>query len=178
MDGSSVRPLVLASLMAALMAVGAFVAIPVGPVPIVLQNFFVLLAGLLLGPAWGLASVLVYIFLGAVGLPIFAGGGGGLAHFAGPTGGYLLGYVPAVAVTGAVSRAGKSTAADAVAATLGALVVYAAGVPWLALVAHMSAARAAAVGLVLFLPGDALKVALAVVVARWARPLAADPGRT
>ncbi len=174
MDRSALRSLVLASIMAALMAAGAFVAIPIGPVPIVLQNFFVLLAGLLLGPAWGVASVLVYLFLGAVGLPIFAGGSGGLAHFAGPTGGYLVGYVPAVALTGAVSRAGRSAVADAWAATLGALVVYAVGVPWLGLVAHLTPAKAAAVGLLPFLPGDALKIALAVGVARWARPLAAD----
>jgi len=177
MDRFRLRLLVLASLMAALMAAGAYIAVPIGPVPIVLQNFFVLLAGLMLGPTWGLASVLVYLFLGAVGLPVFAGGAGGAAHFAGPTGGYLLGYLPAVVVTGALSRGAGSALAYAWAATLGALVVYAAGVPWLAVAAHLTPARAVAVGLLPFLPGDALKVALAVGVARWARPLVTDPGQ-
>jgi biotin transport system substrate-specific component len=177
MDRLGLRSLVLASLLAALMAAGAYIAIPIGPVPIVLQNLFVLLAGLLLGPAWGLASVLVYLFLGAVGLPVFSGGSGGIAHFAGPTGGYLLGYIPAVAVTGWLARRGKSSVADAWAATAGAMLVYAAGVPWLAMTTHMTAAKAATVGVLPFLPGDALKVAVAVAVARWARPLLDNPGQ-
>ncbi len=128
MESLKLRGMVLASLFTALMAVGAYISIPVGPVPMVLQNMFVLLAGLLLGPAWATASVLLYLFLGAVGLPVFSGGGGGLAHFAGPTGGYLLGYLPAVAVTGAISRAGKSPFISAAAAITGDLLVYAAGV--------------------------------------------------
>lgn len=175
MERTQLRGMALASLMAALMAVGAYVAIPVGPVPIVLQNFFVLLSGLLLGPSWGLASVLVYLLLGLLGLPVFAGGGGGFAHFAGPTGGYLVGYIPAVVVAGGLSRRGRSPAADAWAAALGALAVYAVGVPWLAFVARLGPAGAAAAGLLPFLPGDALKVALAAAAARWARPLVGEP---
>jgi biotin transport system substrate-specific component len=174
MDRSTLRCMVLASLMAALIAVGAYVSIPAGPVPIALQNMFVLFAGLLLGPAWGAASVLLYLFLGAVGLPVFAGGGGGLAHIAGPTGGYLLGYLPAVAVTGAVSRAKRLPFADADAAILGDLLVYAAGVPWLMLVTHLSLQKAVIAGFAVFIPWDALKIAAAVVVARWARPLAME----
>ena len=68
---------VYASLLAALTAVGAYLAIPIGPVPIILQNMFVLLSGLLLGSRWGLASVGVYVLAGACGLPVFAGGLGG-----------------------------------------------------------------------------------------------------
>jgi len=82
------------SLMAALIAVGAYIAIPIPivPVPIVLQNLFVLLAGLLLGSRWGLASMGLYLLAGSIGLPVFSGGRGGLAHFLGPTGGYLIGF--------------------------------------------------------------------------------------
>ncbi len=177
MERSKLRSMALASLMAALTAVGAYISIPVGPVPIALQNMFVLLAGLLLGPAWGTASVLLYLFLGAAGLPVFTGGGGGLAHFAGPTGGYLLGYLPAVAVTGAISRAGKSPFADAAAAVLGDLLDYAAGVPWLMLATHMSVGKAVTAGFAVFIPGDALKIAAAVAVAHWARPLAMERTR-
>ncbi len=68
------RPLVYTALFVALISVGAFIAIPIGPVPIVLQNMFVLLAGLLLGPAWGTACVAVYLLVGLAGLPVFAGG--------------------------------------------------------------------------------------------------------
>ena len=70
---SQLRMMVYASLLAALIAVGAYLAIPIGPVPIVLQNLFVLLAGLLLGSRWGAASVAVYLLAGACGLPVFAG---------------------------------------------------------------------------------------------------------
>jgi biotin transport system substrate-specific component len=73
-SSNQLRMMVYASLFAALTAAGAFLAIPIGPVPIVLQNMFVFLAGLLLGPRWGLASVAVYLLAGAFGLPVFAGG--------------------------------------------------------------------------------------------------------
>ena len=81
------RRTVQASLFAALIAAGAFLAVPIGPVPIVLQNMFVLLAGLLLGPRWGLAGVGIYLLAGAIGLPVFAGGTGGIGRMLGPTGG-------------------------------------------------------------------------------------------
>src|SRR4030067_297492 len=95
---------VLASLMAALTAVGAYIHIPIGPVPIVLSGLFVLLSGLLLGSRWGLISILVYLLVGAIGIPVFAGGKGGFAHFFGPTGGYLFGYALAAWVTGLISE--------------------------------------------------------------------------
>ena len=93
-----------AALLAALTAVGAYIAIPIGPVPIVLQNLFVYLMGLLLGLRWGLAGIGVYLLAGAVGLPVFSGGRGGLGHLIGPTGGYLVGFVPAVAVVGFITE--------------------------------------------------------------------------
>ena len=96
---NQLRMMVYASLFAALTAVGAFLALPIGPVPIVLQNMFVFLAGLLLGSRWGLASVGVYLLAGAVGLPVFAGGLGGLGRLIGPTGGYLIGYLPTVFIS-------------------------------------------------------------------------------
>ena len=80
---TQLRMTVYASLMAALTAAGAYLSIPIGPVPIVLQNLFVFLSGLLLGCRWGLASVGVYLLAGALGLPVFAGGAGGLARLVG-----------------------------------------------------------------------------------------------
>ena len=87
------RQMVYASLLAALTAAGGYIQLPIGPVPIVLQNLFVLVAGLILGPRWGLTSMGIYLLLGLVGFPVFAGGKGGLAHLMGPTGGYLLGFL-------------------------------------------------------------------------------------
>jgi biotin transport system substrate-specific component len=85
--------MVYASLLAALTAATALISIPVGDVPVVLYNFFILLMGLLLGRRWGTASIAVYLLAGSLGLPVFAGGKGGLAILLGPTGGYLIGFL-------------------------------------------------------------------------------------
>jgi len=171
-DSNQLRMTVYASLFAALVAVGAFISIPVGPVPIVLQNFFVLLAALLLGPRWGLAAVSVYLLAGICGLPVFAGGTAGIGRILGPTGGYLLGYLPAVFITAYISRKGGSrTWADIVAMICGSLLVYGCGVPWLKVVTGMSFSKALVVGMVPFLLGDALKIAAAIPVVKALRPI-------
>lgn len=166
------RSMVYASLMAALTAVGAYIAIPIGPVPIVLQNLFVMLTGLLLGSRWGLISIGIYLLAGAVGLPVFAGGTGGIAKFLGPTGGYLLGFAAAVYLIGLISERGRgSVAVDVLAMLVGSLVIYATGVGWLKVVTSMSLAKAASVGMLPFLIGDALKIGVAIPIARAVRPL-------
>jgi len=166
------RMTVYSALMAALTAAGAFIAVPIGPVPIVLQNMFVFLTGLLLGSRWGLASVGVYLLAGAVGLPVFSGGTGGLGRFVGPTGGYLIGYLPAVFIIGLIAeRTGRRPVTDIMAALCGAVVVYLFGVPWLKTVTGMSTAKALMAGMFPFLPGDAIKIAAAVAAARVLRPL-------
>jgi biotin transport system substrate-specific component len=166
------RNIVLASMMAALTAVGAYLHIPVGPVPIVLQNLFVLLAGLLLGPRWGLASIGVYVLVGACGLPVFAGGKGGLAALAGPTGGYLAGYVLAALVVGWVAQHGpRRLLWDALAVIVGTLVIYGCGIPWLKLVTSWSWGKTLMVGLTPFVLGDAVKATAAVMLARVLRPM-------
>lgn len=166
------RAMVQASLFAALTAVGAYLAIPIGPVPIVLQNMFVFLAGLLLGPRWGSASVALYLLAGICGLPVFAGGTGGIGRFAGPTGGFLVGYLPAVALVGWVARRRKGgVGRDVAAMALGAAALYACGVPWLAAVTGLPFAKALAVGVLPFLPGDAVKIVAAALIARSVRPL-------
>ena len=168
----SLRPMVHAALFVALISVGAFIAIPIGPVPIVLQNMFVLLAGLVLGPAWGTACVAVYLLIGMAGLPVFAGGTSGIGKLFGPTGGYLLGYLPAVLVTGAISNApGKTLFRDILAMIAGSVVLYGIGVPWLKLAFAVSWGQALTLGLLPFLFGDAVKIAAAVVMARNIRPL-------
>jgi biotin transport system substrate-specific component len=132
---------------------------------------FVLLAGLLLGAGWGLASVILYLGLGALGLPVFAGGGAGLAHLFGPTGGYLASYVPAVFVTGLLSAGGHSLGRDVVAAAVGSIIVYAGGVPWLMQVTGLDLRKALLAGCLPFLPGDAIKIAAAGLLSRGLRPM-------
>ena len=166
--GSAVRGIVAGAAFTALTAVGAYIAIPIGPVPIVLQNFFVLLAGLLLGPLRGLASIAVYLLIGAIGLPVFAGGTGGIGHFFGPTGGYLVGFLPAVYIAGLLSGRGPRThtARNLAALAAGACAVYLVGVPWLKAVTGMTWTSSLAAGLLPFIPGDVVKVIAAAFTAK------------
>ena len=189
---------ILACVFAALIGVGAFVSIPLPftPVPIGLQTLFVLLTGLVLGPLWGASAVALYLLIGILGLPVFAAGTGGLAHIAGPTGGYLVGFLPAAVVTGLIAggigsrwangRRSRGTAGrangtgvsgsargriawDVVAVAAGTVVIYACGVPWLKMVADMPWIAALTSGLVPFMPGEAVKAAAAVALAPAAR---------
>ena len=169
---SQLRMYVFASLLAALMTAGAYISIPVGPVPIVLQNMFVFLAGLLLGSRWGLVSVGVYLLAGACGLPVFAGGMGGIGRIVGPTGGYLVGYLPAVFIIGYLSQKGAARLSiDMMAMICGTIVLYACGVTWLKILTGMTWSKALAVGMLPFLIGDALKIAAAAAIARGLRPV-------
>jgi biotin transport system substrate-specific component len=174
MDASTqhLKRMVYAALMAALTAAGAYIAIPVGPVPIVLQNLFIMLAGLLLGGRWALISVGVYLLAGAVGLPVFAGGTGGIGKFVGPTGGYLMGFAAAAYLIGLISECGRGRVAiDVLAMVAGTLVIYTFGVAWLKVVTGMSFSTAFGVGMFPFLIGDAFKIAAAVPIAKALRPI-------
>ncbi len=166
------RMVVLASLMAALTAVGAYIYVPIGPVPIILATLFAVLSGLLLGSRWGAASMALYLLVGAIGLPVFAGGRGGFVHFMGPTGGYLLGYLVASWITGFISeRSRGGMILDIIAVIAGSLALYALGVPWLKLVAQMSWTKALIVGALPFLIGDAIKACVILILARSVRPI-------
>ena len=169
---------VFAVLFAALTAMGAFIAIPIGPVPIVMQNLFVMLAGLLLGWRWGLASVGIYLLAGLCGLPVFAGGQAGIGRLVGPTGGYLIGYLPAVYLIGRFgARPDRRWVRDIAAMVLGTLVLYTCGIAWLKVITGLSWPKALAVGMLPFLIGDALKIAAAVPIARALHPVMQAHGR-
>jgi biotin transport system substrate-specific component len=169
---NQLRMIVFASLLAALMAAGAYLAIPIGPVPLVMQNMFVFLAGLLLGSRWGAASVAVYLLAGLCGLPVFAGGMGGIGRLVGPTGGYLVGYLPAVFLMGFISeKAAARIGYDVLAMICGTIVLYACGVSWLKILTGMTWAKALTVGMFPFLIGDALKIAAAALIAKALRPV-------
>jgi biotin transport system substrate-specific component len=166
------RMTVYASLLAALIAVGSYISVPIGEVPIVLQNLFVMLTGLLLGSRWGLAAVAVYLTAGALGLPVFAGGTGGIGRFAGPTGGYLIAYLPAVYVIGFISEKGKHRMVfDVIGMIFGAALVYALGVPWLKIVSGMTFSKAMLVGMYPFLIADVVKIIAAASIAKALRPV-------
>ncbi|MDM8523264.1 biotin transporter BioY [Desulfococcaceae bacterium HSG8] len=174
-QSEQLRMTVYASLLAALIAAGSYIAIPVGPVPIVLQNLFVMLAGLLLGSRWGLASVAVYLLAGACGLPVFAGGTGGIGRLVGPTGGYLISYLPAVWLIGVITEKAKGRVLFDIAAMICATaIVYTLGVTWLKIVTGMTFVKSLAAGMYPFLLGDILKIAAAVAIAKALRPVIAE----
>jgi biotin transport system substrate-specific component len=169
------------ALFAALIAAGTFIAVPLpfSPVPIVLQNLFAVLAGLLLGPVLGAAAVAVYLLVGAIGVPVFAGATGGFVHFFGATGGYLAGYLLSAIVAGLVAGKPHSDRKTALwrlslAAILGFLVVYVPGVLRLKAVIGADWHKALAVGFLPFLVGDLVKAVIAVAVAPRLRRMAAD----
>jgi len=171
---TNLRTTVAAAGFTALIAIGAYISIPIGPVPIVVQNFFVLLSALLLGSRIALSSVFVYLFLGSLGLPVFAGGTGGIGHFFGPTGGYLIAYLPAVAITGLIARRPVHKAVSTLnpaflqfaALITGTLCIYLIGVPWLKYATQMSWKAAIGAGAVPFILGDFLKVVVAFLIGR------------
>lgn len=170
---SNLRMMVFASLFAALTAVGAYiqVPIPISPVPVTLQVFFVLLAGSMLKSKWGSLSMLVYALLGISGLPVFAGGSSGIGVLLGPTGGYVIGFILAAYIIGKlserlehVSRPGLIML-NAFNMSIGVLVIYACGASQLMLVANLGLGTALALGVVPFLPGEIIKTVVAAYIA-------------
>lgn len=150
---------------ALLTALGAFVRIPLPftPVPVTLQTFFVLAAGIYLGSRDAALSQLGYLALGAVGLPVFAGGAG-LGHFLGVTGGYLIAFPIAAALVGAALRPGDSAARATVVCVAATLLILALGALGVAASLGVGTERALALGVLPFLPGGAVKVAAAVAL--------------
>jgi biotin transport system substrate-specific component len=163
--------LVWTALLAACIAVGAWLQLPIGPVPITLQPLFVFLAGYLLGPGGGAAAVALYVAAGVLGLPVFAGGALGIGVLLGPTGGYLVGMVGAAAVTGLAAPRGAPLGwtRGLIFGALAVVVNYAVGAARLAQVLDLSVRQALVVGVAPFVALDAAKVVVALVVARHLR---------
>ena len=134
--------------------------LPFTPVPLTLQNFAVLLVGLVLGSRKGFAALALYLAEGAVGLPFFnPAGPGGIAQLLGPTGGYLIAYPVVAFVAGWLWEHGnRSFSRAAIAAVAAEIVLFAGGVSWLMLIAHVRFLQAAAFGLYPFLLAEVIKV--------------------
>ena len=177
----NIRSTVLISLFAALIAAGAYITVPIGPVPITLQTFFILTAGILGGRKIGVSAVTIYLIAGALGLPVFSGGTGSIAHFFGPTGGYLLASIPAVYVTGLFSELGSKmyhllfnqkaqlmrsviiqTFLVTIGTLFGSLIFYFIGVPWLKVILQIDWGKAYGLGMGPFIIGDIIKMISAI----------------
>jgi biotin transport system substrate-specific component len=146
---------------------GAYIRIPVPgtPVPITLQTFFVVLSGAVLGSRLGIFSQAGYIFLGAIGLPVFQGYASGTAHILGPTGGYLVGFMAASFLTGKILE-GESRNLFKITASfaIGNAVLYSLGIIWLMLIYRINLVSAIAIGVLPFFTVELAKIFLAAVV--------------
>ncbi len=164
------RQLVLAALFGALTAVGAFLKFPLGFVSFTLQFLFTALAGITLGPKWGAASQAVYVALGLAGLPVFTQGGG-LSYALQPSFGFLLGLIPCAAVVGALAGEGGKPRRTIPACLAGLGVLYLVGVPYMGMILNLLLGKGLPVwslvrdGMLIYLPGDAVKIALTVAAA-------------
>ena len=163
-DIGQFRPLFLILVGSLLLTVSAKVQVPFYPVPMTLQTLVVLLIGVAFGWRMGSATVLAYLAQGALGFPVFAGTpekGLGLLYMAGPTGGYLLGFALAAATTGWLAERGldRSALGTAFAMVAGNVVIYVCGLVWLSSFVGME--KAVAFGMLPFLFGDLMKIALA-----------------
>ncbi len=165
----NLRVIVYTALFTALITIGGYLSFPIpfSPMPIVLSDLFVMLAGFFLGSTTGLSSVVLWIFLGTIGLPVFAGGKAGVAVLVGPTAGFLLGYMACAFVVGFISTRGKaSILKDFVALITGIVLMYAFGVPGLKLVLGLTWGKALAAGLIPFIPGTVIKMIVALALTK------------
>lgn len=154
----------LSALMTAALCILAPLSIPIGPVPITLSVLVVCLFPYLVGAKLGAASVALYLLIGAIGLPVFSGFEGGLQKLIGPTGGYLLGYIPLVLIGGAFIEKSERRVAHILGLGLGLLVCYALGTLWLCVYLKIGFLFALSKAVLPFLPIDAVKLLLAAAI--------------
>lgn len=174
----STKDLVFCGIFAALIAIGAFLKIPIPPVPISMQSFFVSIAGIFLGKRLGLCSVAVYIFIGLIGIPVFTSGGGIMYVFT-PTFGYLLGFMLAAYLTGALikNRTNPSFKELSIAVFSGAFVLYVVAIAYYFLLTQLYFGTDFVLSSVLwsffiiFIPGDVAKSIIAILIGKKLLPI-------
>lgn len=164
------RNLAAAALICALIMAVAPLRFEIGAVPVTLQTFAVFLAALLLPAPWAGSSMALYVALGTIGLPVFSGGTGGAAVLAGPTGGYLLGFIIGAAAGAATrealtKRGASALVADIAGVAMVVVCVYALGVVQLSIVAGLGLPQALVAGTIPFAFVDIAKAAVAIAVA-------------
>ncbi|WP_306480010.1 biotin transporter BioY [Mediterraneibacter sp.] len=164
---NTTRQLTMIGLMTAVTCILGPLSIPLpfSPVPITLTNFAVFLSIYILGMKHGTISLLIYLALGTIGLPVFSSFSGGLGKLAGPTGGYLFGFIFLALIHGFfMQRFPKKTLASVIGMSLGMTVCYLFGTIWLAVQMNLTFTAALAIGVLPYLIGDAAKIILAAII--------------
>ncbi len=180
------------ALFTALICIGGLIKIPLGVVPIVIQNAMCVLTAIILGGIYGGMPTLIFVIAGVIGLPIFSGGTGGFAVLMGPTGGFLIGYVMAAFIAGFIAgtpsvtekKLSKKTVIKvSIAMILGMIILYIPGIIWFAhwatangkLPAEKTAlAYTMGAAVLPYIPGDILKIIVGIPVALKVRPILAQ----
>lgn len=159
-----VYALTMTALMSAVTCVLAPLAIPIGPVPVTLVNLVIYLSLYLLGGRLACFSCLVYVLLGLAGMPVFAGFTGGAGKLLGPTGGYILGYLVMSAISGVFVDRFGSRVLHGVGMVLGSALCYGLGTIWYCISAQTNPAAALTLCVLPFIPGDAVKIGIALTL--------------
>ena len=173
---TSVYTLCATALMTAILCVLAPITIPIGPVPISLSMLVLVISIYLLGTKWAMISCIVYLVIGMIGLPVFSGFSGGFAKLAGPTGGYLIGYLFLILIGGLFISFSekrfekkKSIPLAFVGLVIGTLVLYAFGTVWFMILMDADLAYALTVCVLPFIPFDIVKLILGIILGRTIR---------
>lgn len=160
------RKMIFCALFAAILCVLAPITLPIGPIPLSLATFIIYLAAALLGWRLGAVAVLVYILIGAIGLPVFSGFSGGFQKIAGVTGGYIVGYIPCALLTGFFVQKFKGRVwSYPVGMVIGTILLYTLGTAWFCFQTGTGLLSALLICVVPFILGDAIKIAAVTAIA-------------
>ena len=152
------------ALMTAVTCILAPLSIPIGPVPISLTNFAIYHSLYLLDWKKGTISYILYLLLGLVGLPVFSGFTGGIGKLAGPTGGYIIGFIPMAIIAGIVIDKFSQRWIQILGMIVGTAICYAFGTAWFCIQAGYTVSAALAVCVIPFIPADLIKMAIAMII--------------
>ena len=152
------------ALMAAVLCVLGPLSVPIGAIPISLSNFVICLAAWLLGARFGTLSVAIYLAIGLVGVPVFSGFAGGMGRLLGPTGGYIVGFIPMALIAGSVIDRFRNRGIQLAGMIAGTAVCYAFGTAWYCFQAGSSVGAALGLCVFPFIPGDLVKMLIAMAL--------------
>ena len=164
-QNTRVRKMTTTALMTAVICILGPLSVPIGPVPISLCNLALFLTMYVLNWKSGVVSYFLYLLIGLIGLPVFSGFGSGPAKLFGPTGGYIIGYLPMILITGLFLRKHwKNRILSILVMELSTWVLYLLGTAWLAFSAHMTFPQALAAGVLPFIVLDLIKIVIAALI--------------
>lgn len=164
MSKSKAYPIVLVGVFVAIISICAWISIPMVPIPITLQILGVFITASILGAKLGTVSIIIYILLGAVGLPVFSNFTGGFGILLSPTGGFIIGFIFTALTIGIITSFKNSILTNTLAMLLGLLLCYTFGTVWYCIYANVDFITAVLICVVPFLIGDAVKIATASIL--------------